>query len=250
MFLPGRFRFTIRLTTLVAAMLATSAAAEERQPVGPAIAIAVRLPITGTRDTEVEAAILRQLDRLRGRPQERGVLVLQFDVTDDDGPLASDFGRSLELARFLSDGRLAGVKTVAFLPEGAKGHAVLVALACEEIVMAADAVLGPANADEPNVDDAMRAAYMQVAARRKTVPPALALAPTLDHPASAAVAAAGVRGRQAIRSSGGFSGLSASPGRSPGAGASGGPAGGGICGGGIGGAFSIIAAMSSRSIAL
>jgi hypothetical protein len=153
------------------------ARAEERVAAGPqTVTVAVRLPITGTRDTEVEAAILRQIDRLRGRPGERGVLVLQFTADDADGPLASDFGRSLELARFLSDGRLDGVKTVAFIPEDLKGHAVLVALGCEEIVMAPEAVLGPANADEPDVDEAMRAAYAQIAARRKTLPPALALA--------------------------------------------------------------------------
>jgi membrane-bound ClpP family serine protease len=137
-------------------------------------AVTVRLPITGTRDTQVEAAILRQLDRLK-RGNERGVLVLRFDPPEDNGG-GSDFGRALELARFLCDGRLAGVKTVAFLPAGATGHAVLVALACEEIVMAADAVLGPANADEPEVDDAMRAAYLQIASRRRTVPPAVAVA--------------------------------------------------------------------------
>ena len=195
--LSGPFRCLARLTTLVAVMAVAFARAEEERPAaGPAVAIAVRLPITGTRDTQVEAAILRQLDRLRSRPQERGVLVLQFDGTDEDGPLASDFGRSLELARFLSDGRLAGVKTVAFLPEGVKGHAVLVALACEEIVMAADAVLGPANADEPNVDDAMRAAYMQVATRRKTVPPALALA--LLDPAAQVVRASTDDGEQFV----------------------------------------------------
>ena len=154
----------------------TAADEAENRPAAPAVSIAVRLPITGNRDTQVKAAILRQLERLKSRGGERGVLVLQFDSSDDEGPVASDFGRSLELARFLSDGRLAGIKTVAFLPEGARGHAVLVALACEEIVMPPDAVLGPANTDEPTVDDAMRAAYMQVAARRKTVPPAVALA--------------------------------------------------------------------------
>jgi membrane-bound serine protease (ClpP class) len=140
-----------------------------------AAAVAVRLPITGTRDTQVEAAILRQLDRLK-RGTERGVLVLRFDPAEDGGSGGSDFGRALELARFLGDGRLAGIKTVAFLPAGATGHAVLVALACEEIVLPADAVLGPANADEPAVDEAMRAAYLQIAARRRTVPPAVALA--------------------------------------------------------------------------
>ena len=137
-----------------------------------AVLVPVRLPITGTRDTQVKSAILRQVDRLR-RGGERGVLVLRFDAADGGG---SDFGRALELARFLGDPRLDGVKTVALLPTGATGHAVLVALACEEIVMPPDAVLGPANADEPAVDDAMRAAYRQIAARRRTVPPAVAVA--------------------------------------------------------------------------
>lgn len=145
-----------------------------------AVAVDVRLPITGTRDTQVEAAVLKQLDRLRrGRSKggnERPVLVLRFDPAEDGTVGGSDFGRALELARFLCDSRLAGVKTVAFLPDGATGHAVLVALACEEMAMAADAVLGPANVDEPAVDEAMRAAYVQIATRRRTLPPAVALA--------------------------------------------------------------------------
>jgi membrane-bound serine protease (ClpP class) len=139
--------------------------------------VSLRLPITGSRDTQVEEAVLRQLPRLRGRPGERGLLVLRFDgAAAGEAGDHSDFGRALELARFLAGDRLAGVKTVAWLPEGATGHAVLVALACDEIAMAPDAVLGPANVGEPAIDDAMRAAYVQIAARRRTVPPAVALA--------------------------------------------------------------------------
>lgn len=169
------------LAAAVGAMLVLAGgvpAEEERR--APAGAVVVRLPLTGTRDTQIKTAILRKLEALRGptvdRGADRGVLVLEFRQGDEDGALPSDFGRALELARFLGDDRLAGVKTVAFLPEGVRGHALLVALACEEIVMPADAVLGPANAEEPAVDDAMRAAYKQVASRRRTVPPALALA--------------------------------------------------------------------------
>jgi membrane-bound serine protease (ClpP class) len=141
----------------------------------PATALVqVRLPIVGTRDTQVEAAILKRLDTLRSRPDERGVLVLEFTTGDEGDSAGSDFGRALELARFLTSDRLAGVKTVAFLPAGLTGHGVLAAIACEEIVMPAEATLGPANAGEP-VDDAMRAAYAQIAARRRTIPPAVAL---------------------------------------------------------------------------
>ena len=140
----------------------------------PAASVAVRLPLVGTRDTQVQAAILRQLDRLRERAGERGVLVLEFVPPDAGAAAGSDFGRALDLARFLMGPRLAGVKTVAYLPQGAAGHAVLVALACDEIVMAADAMLGPAASAA--ADEATRAAYRQIAAGRRTVPPAVAVA--------------------------------------------------------------------------
>jgi len=178
---------------LLAVMAASQGVA---QAAPPTALVTVRLPITGTRDTQVEAAILRRIDLLRSRPQERGVLVLRFDPADDGDAAGSDFGRALELARFLTGPRLSGVKTVAFLPAGAAGHAVLVALACEEIVMPADAVLGPANASEPAVDDAMRAAYAQIAARRRTVPPAVALG--LLDPAARVVRAATDDGDQFV----------------------------------------------------
>ena len=173
-----RHRRTAATTWLIAAVAAAvtvASACSGAAAAAEAAAVSVRLPITGTRDTQVEAAVLRQLDRLK-RGRERGVLVLRFDPAPQGGTGGSDFGRAFELAKFLGDARLDGVKTVAFLPEGATGHAVLVALACEEIVMPPDAVLGPANADEPAVDDAMRAAYAQIAGRRRTVPPAVALA--------------------------------------------------------------------------
>ena len=138
--------------------------------------VAVRLPITGGRDTAIRAAILRQLDRLQGTPGRRGQLVLQFDATSDEYASNSDFGRSLELARFLTDARMANVKTIAYLPDGAQGHAVLVALACEEIVMSPDALLGPVAPNKKRADDTVRAAYKDIAGRRRTVPPPLALA--------------------------------------------------------------------------
>jgi len=139
------------------------------------VAVSLPLPITGSRDKQVEAAIQRSLPKLESRPGRRGVLVLSFDA-DDGGGAGSDFGRSLAIARFLVGPRLAGVKTVAYLPRTVRGHAVLVALACEEIVMAPDAVLGPANADEPVVDETVRAGYRQIADVRRAVPSAIAVA--------------------------------------------------------------------------
>lgn len=138
------------------------------------VVVPVRLPLTGTRDTQVEAAVLRGLSRLRDAAPQRGTLVLHFNAVEGEAAGGSDFGRALELARFLGDDRLAGVKTVAWLPEGASGHAVLVALACDEIAMPAEATLGPAVGSGDRPDEAIRTAYRLTAARRRTVPPPVA----------------------------------------------------------------------------
>jgi membrane-bound serine protease (ClpP class) len=165
---------------LLVAMLACcgvagSLRAEPAADGGPeTVALPLRLPITGSRDTVVRGAILRQLDRLEARLPQRGQLILRFDAEADDAA-ASDFGRALDLARFLTSPRLSGVKTVAWLPAGVQGHAVLVALACDEIVMPPEAVLGPAAEAGAAVDEAMRAAYREIAARRRTVPAAVAV---------------------------------------------------------------------------
>jgi len=156
---------------------APAARGEPPQRVEPStVSVAVRLPITGGRDNAIRAAILRQLDRLQSIPGRRDQLVLQFDATSDEHASESDFGRSLELARFLTSSQMANVKTVAYLPDGAQGHAVLVALACEDIVMAPNALLGPAGRSEQKVDETVRAAYKDIAGRRRTVPPPLAVA--------------------------------------------------------------------------
>jgi membrane-bound ClpP family serine protease len=167
---------------LVVLLAAGAAVIAAEDPTGPerggppeTVTVSLRLPITGTRDTLLRASILRQLDRLERQLPRRGLLVVRFDAEAEDAA-ASDFGRALDLARFLTGPRLAGVKTVAWLPEGVTGHAVLVALACDEIAMPGDAVLGPAAGREAEIDEAMRAAYREIAARRRTVPPAVALA--------------------------------------------------------------------------
>ncbi len=162
------------------------------------VSVAVRLPITGGRDNAIRAAILRQLDRLQSPSGRRGQLVLQFDATSDEYASDSDFGRSLELARFLTNSQMANVKTIAYLPDGAQGHAVLVALACEDIVMAPDALLGPVVRNKQRVDETVRAAYKDIAGRRRTVPPPLAVA--LADPSVRAVRAITEVGDQVVLS--------------------------------------------------
>jgi hypothetical protein len=139
----------------------------------PVVTLSLRLPITGNRDTRFIASAIRQLPTLRSNAGQRGVLVVRFDG-EEEGP--SDFGRALEIARFLSGRQFDGVKTVAWLPRAVEGHAVLAVLACEEIVMSANAALGPVLEDPSTVDEAMRAAYAEIASRRQSFPSAVAVA--------------------------------------------------------------------------
>ena len=148
----------------------------------PVVALSLRLPITGNRDTQFIASVLMQLPQLRSQAGQRGLLVVRFDGAAE-GP--SDFGRSLEIARFLSGRQLDGVKTVAWVSSPITSHAVLAALACEEIVMAPTASLGPVEEDPELVDESMRAAYAEIASRRQTFPPPVAVA--MADPAARAV---------------------------------------------------------------
>ena len=71
----------------------------------------------------------------------------------------SEFERALSLARYLTSEDLRRVRTVAYVPRAAIGHAVLVALACEEIIMDQDAVLGDAGIDESSIGPTVRGGY-------------------------------------------------------------------------------------------
>jgi membrane-bound ClpP family serine protease len=56
-----------------------------------------------------------------------------------------------------------------------KGHAVLAAIACEEIILGAEAEFGAAGIDENTITPLLRAGYTEIAEQRRTVPTALAL---------------------------------------------------------------------------
>jgi membrane-bound ClpP family serine protease len=64
---------------------------------------------------------------------------------------------------------------VAYLPNSIEGHAVLPAIACQEIIMAKDATIGSAGVDEKTLTPTMRSAYSEIAGRRRTVPVVVAL---------------------------------------------------------------------------
>jgi membrane-bound ClpP family serine protease len=146
--------------------------------------VKVHLPLTGSADQALQTTIRRTCDQLltqarAQRDNRRPVLVLDLEPVQGGDGGGSSFERSLALARFICSREMAGVKTVAFVPQSLRSHAVLLALACEEIVMAPEATLGEASAEEiaeGPVPQTILAAYREIAETQLTIPVELALA--------------------------------------------------------------------------
>ncbi|MDA1054609.1 MAG: hypothetical protein O3C40_29610 [Planctomycetota bacterium] len=179
-----------RGTTIMLALAVLSLLAADDTPDGPtpststvvpkpppAVArlIPVPLPITGNADTNIKRMIDQMIESTKVQGAPRPILILEFRSSGGDGSDASEFERSLSIARYLTSDRLDDVRTVAYLPRSVRGHAVLAVLACEEIIIAPDAELGSAGVNEAHVDEAMRSSYREIAERRQTIRPVVAL---------------------------------------------------------------------------
>lgn len=160
-----------------ATVAADTAAPEAR----PAKLVRLRLPLTGAADATYQSLLQRAVDQLAAVPAgaegARPLLVIEF-VPAEEGA-STEFERALRLARFLVSDEMARVKTLAYLPDTLEGHAVLIALACEEIAIAPDAQFGAAGADEDAsrpIEPGIRASYQQIAESRRSAPSAVVLA--------------------------------------------------------------------------
>ena len=138
------------------------------------VRLRVPLPITGSVDTNLKQSLQRLLSRISDH-DERPIVILEMEAQKEDTSRGSEFERSLALARFLTSKEANRLKTVAYLKGPIEGHAVLVPLACEQIVMHPDAQLGNAGIDESSISDTMRGAYQEIAGYRNVLPPELAL---------------------------------------------------------------------------
>lgn len=160
---------------------------------GLAALVRINLPLTSGSETALKHSISRTRDRLVERARQtadarRPTLVLEIvpaSQTEAHGA-GSEFEPVLSLSRLLVSRELADVKTVAWLPRSIRGHGVLVALACEEIVMAPDAEIGEAGVDEPKnaaVSRTVTEAYREIAEVKRTMPAVLAVSmidPTVE----------------------------------------------------------------------
>lgn len=137
----------------------------------------IKLPIDGESYRRVKVFVRKALERARSR-QVQPVLIFHFQVPSEQKEYGrgSEFGASSDLARFLTSKELSAASTVAYIPQSIQGHAVLVALACDEIIMAPDAEIGSAGIDEQIIEPDMRTTYRLIAERRRNFPPDVALA--------------------------------------------------------------------------
>ncbi len=130
------------------------------------------LRIPGPVTDKIDQRIRRAVDSTVAEAKRQGewpVFVIEI------GTGRTEFGQAYDLARFLSSEALNGATTVAWLPESVTGHNVLVAMACDEIIMREDAEIGDAGKNESAITDPMRNVYVEIANRRKTIPADLAL---------------------------------------------------------------------------
>lgn len=128
-------------------------------------------PITTESIAQLESALRQFVDRNAARGQEP-VLILEI-LPGDASPGSSSFGASMELAEFVSTKLGEAKHRIAYVPKPLKGYAVLVALACDEVVMGRDSALGPIALDPPV--DAARRAFVATLAKREGHDPDLYL---------------------------------------------------------------------------
>ena len=179
-----------RLLAVLALGLATSPAlsrARQAQdaprPEAPVPARFVRVeePINDDTIRSARDGVLPFLAEMAARPAgpdgTRPVPVVVFEfVPGDKAPGRSPLGASSDLARFVSRdldvSERTRVRTVAFVPKGLEGYAVLAALACDDIVMASGSSLGPITPESDTPDDDALTFVKNLAKKKRREPEA------------------------------------------------------------------------------
>lgn len=171
------FRWGLQLTLLLATVCVAIAGGTVTAQ-GPAAAAGADQPRVGkfvrlspplTKGKDRVQRIVTDMISAAAKSGARPVFIFEIE------PGQLDYGEALNLARFISSPTFSGATTIAYLPQSITGHGVLLALACDEIVMSPSADLGDAGRLEPTIDEGLRNNYQEIAARRRTIPPAVAI---------------------------------------------------------------------------
>jgi membrane-bound serine protease (ClpP class) len=136
--------------------------------------IRVHLPIENGGVSVIKQEIARTMGTVH---DERPVFVLEFTAPEGstDAGRGTKLGAAAELADFLTSDEVNAANTIAYIPKALKGHAVLAAIACEQIIMSPTAVMEDAGCDEKTIRESMLKKYEEIARSRRSVPVEIAL---------------------------------------------------------------------------
>ncbi len=158
--------------------------AQEPQSARPGHLIEVPLPIDDLVSRNIRQSLkkIAQSAPAAVRPENRAVVVLEFDVAGGQTGRGSELEACQSLARLLTSPELKTIETVAWLPRSEsllpvdedtfalRGHAVLVAIAANQFAIAPGNSFGDAGADEETIDPLLTAVYQTIGQKRLKLP--------------------------------------------------------------------------------
>ena len=136
--------------------------------------IRITLPITGPTVSRLKQSV-RDVLSARGGPPKNLILVIETNRGEEQFASRSEFGACYDLAEFLTGDELSRVRTIAYVPYRAEGHALLVILSCGQVILSPDAEIGSAGIAEKRISPPMLSAYREIAQRRRVMPVEIAL---------------------------------------------------------------------------
>lgn len=151
----------------------------------PAVLLRVSLPVTVSSAVAIKSALQKIAESapMVVRPADRLAVVLEFDTDAGKTGRGSELEACQLLARYLVSAELNRIETIAYIPGRSSdresrlsGHAVLIALAANQIAMDVNASMGDAGIDETAIDNLLREVYRGIASQRLTLPVPMALA--------------------------------------------------------------------------
>lgn len=200
----GWFAAPMALAAVVTQGATQQGTAEDANAESDRLGFLVRVPLPI--DSRVSATVRRTLKQISEKPQvavrreERPVVVLEFDTASGKTGRGSELEACMSLALYLADADLNRIRTVAYIPASRNyiesenrnasdrqikgqlnGHAVLVAIAANQIAIEPDVAIGNAGIDEEQVRPLFREVYRSVANQRLTTLPVEVVMSMLDN---------------------------------------------------------------------